>query len=73
MHSSFQQHQEIPSIGEKITQTLGSGLKAVGYVASYDAETKVMKYIQDRSLYFGNSTDQTDYVGISTQGPSISI
>ena len=57
-----------PSIGEKITQTLGSGLKAVGYVASFDAETKVMKYIQDRSLYFGNSTDQTDYVGISTQG-----
>ena len=57
-----------PTIGEKITQTLGSGLKAVGYVASYDAETKVMKYIQDRSLYFGNSTDQTDYVGISTQG-----
>ena len=57
-----------PAIGEKITQTLGSGLKAVGYVASFDAETKVMKYIQDRSLYFGNSTDQTDYVGISTAG-----
>ena len=29
-----------PTIGEKITQTC-SGLKAVGYVASYDAETSV--------------------------------
>jgi hypothetical protein len=33
---------------------------ARGYVASYDSETKVLKYFQDRSLCFGNSLDQTD-------------
>jgi len=55
-----------PTVGEKITQNVTSG-KAVGYVASYDSETKVLKYIRDRSLYFNNSTsDQTDYAGIST-------
>ena len=57
-----------PAIGEKISQTTGSGV-AVGYVASFDSETKVMKYFQDRSLYFNQTTaDQTDYIGISTSG-----
>lgn len=55
-----------PTVGEKISQTVTGG-RAVGYVASYDSETKVLKYIQDRSLYFNQSTlDQTDYVGVST-------
>jgi hypothetical protein len=55
-----------PTIGEKISQVVTGG-RAVGYVASYDSETKVLKYIQDRSLYFNQSTlDQTDYVGVST-------
>ena len=55
-----------PVVGEKISQSVTDG-KAVGYVASYDAETKVLKYIQDRSLYFNQtSLDQTDYVGVST-------
>ena len=55
-----------PIIGEKIFQNVTNG-RAVGYVASYDSETKVLKYIQDRSLYFNQSTlDQTDYVGVST-------
>ena len=48
-----------PGIGEKITQTVTGGT-AEGYIASYDNETKVLKYFQDRSLYFGNSLDQTD-------------
>ena len=40
---------------------------AKGYVASYDSETKVLKYFQDRSLFFNQNTeDQTDYVGVST-------
>ena len=36
-------------------------------MASYDSETKVLKYFKDRTAYF-NSTyiDQTDYIGIST-------
>jgi len=44
-------------IGEQITQST-SGAK--GYVASFDTDTKVLKYYQDRSLCFGNKVDQTD-------------
>ena len=55
------------TIGDKIRQSLGNGSYAYGYVASYDAETKVLKYFRDRSLYYNQSTyDQTDYVGVST-------
>jgi hypothetical protein len=62
----FNSANGVPTIGEKITQTVTNG-KAVGYVASYDTETKVLKYIQDRSLYYNQSAlDQTDYVGVST-------
>jgi hypothetical protein len=59
-----------PSIGQKITQLSSNGInKAVGYVASYDKETKVLKYFKDRSLYYNQTTlDQTDYIGISTNG-----
>jgi hypothetical protein len=55
------------SIGDKITQAITTGGNAYGYVASYDSETKVLKYFKDRTAYF-NSTyiDQTDYIGIST-------
>jgi len=56
-----------PTIGEKITQTVSGGI-AVGYVASYDSDTKVLKYFRDRSLYYGPTHDQTDYVGVSTEG-----
>ena len=44
------------TIGEVITQNV-SGAK--GYVASFDKDTKVLKYYQDRSLCFGNKIDQT--------------
>jgi hypothetical protein len=58
------------SVGDKITQVITAGVttgNAYGYVASYDSETKVLKYFKDRTAYF-NSTyiDQTDYIGIST-------
>ena len=66
---------DIPAVGAKITQSVISGnaqASAVGYVASYDDTTKVLKYFQDRSLYFdpNNSAviDQTDYVGVGTEG-----
>ena len=59
----------LPTIGEKIEQTLSGGEKAVGYVASYDRDTSVLKYFKDRSLYYNQfSYDQTDYVGISSSG-----
>jgi hypothetical protein len=57
-----------PSVGEKISQIVTDG-KAFGYVASYDTETRVLKYFRDRSLYWNQTTlNQTDYVGISTNG-----
>ena len=49
-------------IGEKITQNT-SGAK--GYVASFDKDTKVLKYYQDRSLCFGNKEDQLDSASTS--------
>ena len=42
---------------------------AQSYVASFDIETKVLKYFNDRTLNFNKTTfDHTDYVGISTRG-----
>ena len=48
------------TIGDEMTQDQGSGVIAKGYVASFDTETQVLKYFQDRSLSFGNDEDQTD-------------
>jgi hypothetical protein len=61
----------LPVIGEKINQTVtvnSTTFTAVGYVASYDADTKVLKYFRDRSLYYGSTYDSTDYVGVSSEG-----
>ena len=59
-----------PKVGEKIEQTVQNGTaKAFGYVASFDTETKVLKYFTDRSLFYNQTTkDQQDYTGISTNG-----
>jgi hypothetical protein len=54
-----------PVVGEEIKQTRADGNIAKGYVASYDSETRILKYFRDRSLYFGNQTDQTDYNTVS--------
>lgn len=55
-----------PVIGEEIKQTRADGKIAKGYVASYDSETKVLKYFRDRSLYFGSiNEDETDYNTVS--------
>ena len=56
------------SVGDKIQQSVDGGI-ALGYVASYDSETKVLKYYQDRSLYLNSTTyGNIDYIGISTIG-----
>ena len=56
----------LPTAGNIIRQTVSNTNTAKGYVASYDAETKVLKYFQDRSLFFnGDTDDQTDFVGVS--------
>ena len=62
-----------PQVGEEIKQILAispnAGKVARGFVASYDIETKVLKYFKDRSLNFNRTTyDHTDYTGISTSG-----
>ena len=60
-----------PVSGNLITQVQANGI-AKGYVASYDSETLVLKYYQDRNLYYNQtSNDQTDYVGVSTSGKVI--
>ena len=62
-----------PQVGDEVTQDLkidGVDYKAKGYVASWDKDTKVLKYYRDRSLYFPNKVDQRDAenvgVGIGT-------
>ena len=56
-----------PAIGEKITQTVTGGT-AKGYIVSFDSDTNVLKYYQDRSLYFNDTTgDQTDYNNITSE------
>ena len=58
-------------IGSIIEQTTPAGI-AKGYVTSVNTETLVIKYAQDRSLYYNpNTYDNTDYVGISTNGNQI--
>ncbi len=62
-----------PIVGEEIKQVLtaspNTGKVATGFIASYDKETKVLKYFRDRSLYFNKTLyDHTDYTGISTSG-----
>ncbi len=54
------------NIGDIVSQNVTGGI-AKGYVASYDEETKVLKYFRDRSLYFNQTyLDQTDYIGVGT-------
>ncbi len=60
-------------IGVGITQLRSDGNLAKGYVASYDEDTKVLKYIQDRSLYFGNENDQTDNGNIGQSSKVLSF
>lgn len=58
------------SIGQQISQTYtddnGNEVVAKGYVASYDTETKVLKYFRDRSLFYKDSFTTKDFSGIST-------
>ena len=64
--NSIQNEQNI-SVGDVITQNVSNG-KAYGYVISYDSETKVLKYYQDRSLYYdaGGGTTHVDFAGMSS-------
>ena len=54
-------------VGLGITQATSSGDIARGYISSYDKDTLVLKFYQDRSLYFVNGNDHTDNTNISNQ------
>ena len=64
-----------PTIGQEITQSVPGIGTARGYVASYDSETKVLKYYRDRSLFFGftGNSDQTDYDDVSNDSKVLSF
>ena len=51
----------------EVFQQVVTGGTARGFVVSYDAETKVLKYVQDRSTQVNQTSfDTLDYVGVST-------
>lgn len=55
------------AVGDVIKQTVGT-TTAFGYVASFDEEVNVVKYIQDRTFYFNKTTgNQKDYIGITSE------
>jgi len=61
------------SVGDRITQTVTDGT-AYGYVASYDTETKVLKYFRDRTSYFNSTTyDQKDSSDVSSRSKVLSF
>ena len=62
-------------VGKIVTQSLTGIGTAKGYITSYDSETKVLKYIQDRSLYFNdeNKEDQTDYRNVGSDSKVLSF
>ena len=54
------------NVGDTVFQSVTGGT-AKGYAVSYDTDTKVLKYVQDRTLSLNPTTfDSTDYVGVST-------
>ena len=61
-----------PTVGAAITQSTSNGV-ARGYIASYDTETRVLKYYQDRSLNFGNTLDQTDRNDVTAKSNVVSF
>ena len=61
---------QILGIGTQIEQSISGVGTARGYVASYDIDTKVIKYFQDRSLSYNQGTfDQTDSKEVNNQAP----
>ena len=60
-------------VGNTIKQIVGT-TTAVAYVASFDEETNVIKYIQDRTLYFNKTTGtQRDYIGVTSESKYVNF
>ena len=73
--SSFTIDDADDLIGVSIAQTAtGTSASAKGIVASYDKDTFVLKYIQDRSLYLNpNTGDNEDYTGVNLNANVLSF
>ena len=55
-----------PKVGEVISQDVTGGT-ARGFISAFNTETKVVKFVQDRTNTLNPTTfDSTDYVGVST-------
>lgn len=58
--------------GIRVYQTITGVGTATGYIASFDTETRVLKYFQDRSLYYNViSNDQKDSRNIISEATKI--
>jgi len=58
--------------GTRIFQTITGVGTATGYIASYDTETAVLKYYDDRSLYYNQSSyDQKDSRNIVSEATKV--
>jgi len=58
--------------GTRIFQTITGVGTATGYIASFDTETEVLKYYDDRSLYYNqNSYDQKDSRDIVSEATKV--
>ncbi len=65
---------QVLGIGTQIEQSISGVGTARGYVASYDVDTKVIKYFQDRSLSYNQSIyDTTDSKEVNDQAPVINF
>ena len=52
--------------GVEIEQSVGTD-KAKGYIASYDTDTRIVKYFQDRSLFFLDKYNHIDGLDVATR------
>ena len=60
--------------GNRIYQTITGVGTATGYIASYDTETAVLKYFNDRSLYYNQSSyDQKDSRAIISEATKVNF
>lgn len=60
--------------GNTIFQTISGVGTAVGYIGSFDAETNVLKYFTDRSLFYNeNSYDQKDSKSVAVKAKKINF
>ena len=56
----------VPTVGNSVSQVVSGGT-AKGFVAAYDVDTQVLKFVQDRSNVLNpGSFDTVDYIGVST-------